>query len=176
MTQNPVETLQEKKTIHFCVRLQDWRQHFAHTSAAWNTQTYRFLLRSKEEQQENCLEFCCPVCQVFLLLIRSLPLRLYHTNKKSHEVRRGLRESHTIGPQRPIHRPRKLLFNHARTGGIKYGLAWRAALFYRPSERRLLEYSSRFRGDGYLQIYNLLCSLHFVLLVLIFRLWSSVLR
>jgi len=78
MTWNPVETLQEK-TLPFSVRLQDWRQHFAHTSAACNTQTYHFFLGSKEEQQENCLEFGCQVYQVFLLLIRRPSRRLYHT-------------------------------------------------------------------------------------------------
>jgi len=67
MTRNPVETLKKKKTLPFSVRLQDERQHFAHTSAAWNTQAYSFFLRSEEEQQENSLEFCCPVYQVFLL-------------------------------------------------------------------------------------------------------------
>jgi hypothetical protein len=74
--------------LSFSFRFKNRSQHFARTSAIWNTQTQQFSLRNQDEQRQKYLYFFVPGNRMFFILIG---------------IRSGLRRGHSIGPPRLIH-------------------------------------------------------------------------
>jgi hypothetical protein len=74
-----------------------------------------FSLRSQAEQRQKYLQFVGPVHQMLFVLTHFWPI---YAERKYTRLRSGLRGDHVVGPQRPIHLPRKSS-RHVRTENSK---------------------------------------------------------
>jgi hypothetical protein len=105
-------------TLPFSFRFQRRPQRFAHTSASWKIQTQHFALRSQRNSDASIsnLSFQFIACSW-------PPVWPNTTDKKSLDVMSELREDHSVGPPRPIHRQVNSFWSYARTGTAKFDSA-----------------------------------------------------